>query len=197
MERNDIPALFARVGLAGEFWAAAPPPMVREETPEDHDGSRRVNRLAFGGEGEAMLVDRLRADGLVITSLVAVEGAQVVGHILFSELPVETETGILCAAALAPMAVLPEWQKRGVGTALVRRGLEVCRERGKTVVIVLGRPGYYPRFGFSAELARSLRGPFPGDSWMALELTPGALAGVSGTVRYPEAFGLGAAHAAE
>jgi putative acetyltransferase len=163
---------------------------VREETPQDHEAIREVNRLAFKGEEEAQLVDRLRADGLVVASLVAVEDGQVVGHILFSELAIQTNEGGLRAVALAPMAVRPEAQRRGIGSALVRQGLRVCRERGRSAVIVVGHPAYYPRFGFSAERARNLRSPFSGDAFMALELTPRALENVIGTVRYPEAFGL-------
>ena len=111
------------------------------------------------------------------------------GHILFSELPIETDQGVLDAVSLAPMSVLPKWQRRGIGSALVRHGLEACRERGKAIVVVVGHPGYYPRFGFSAALAKNLYGPFSGEAWMAIELKPGALEGVRGAVRYPEAFG--------
>jgi putative acetyltransferase len=137
-------------------------------------------------------VDRLRSDGLVVVSLVAVQAGSVIGHILFSKLPVETADGAIAAVALAPMAVRPEWQRRGVGSALVREGLIQCRERGKAAAIVLGHPNYYPRFGFSATLAKGLTSPFSGagEAWMALELQPGALAGVAGIVRYPEAFQL-------
>lgn len=163
---------------------------IREETPQDYEAIREVNRLAFHQEEEGQIVDRLRADGLVIASLVAVEDGGVVGHILFSELPIETDRGVLRAASLAPMAVRPERQRRGIGSALVLRGLEVCRERGYSIVVVVGHPNYYPRFGFSAERARNLRSPFAGEAFMALELTPGALEDVVGTVRYPEAFGL-------
>ncbi len=162
---------------------------IREETPEDHEAIREVNRLAFGGDDEARLVDRLREEGLVVASLVAVEDGLVVGHILFSELPVETEVGVLPAVALAPMAVRPERQRQGIGSALVRRGLAVCRERGRAIAVVVGHPEYYPRFGFSPALARQLRAPFSGEAFMAVELEPGALDGVTGTVRYPEAFG--------
>ena len=86
------------------------------------------------------------------------------------------------------MAVIPQRQRRGIGSALVRRGLGVCRERGKSIVVVLGHPAYYGRFGFSTELAKNLRGPYSGNAWMALELIPGALKGVKGIVRYPKAF---------
>lgn len=167
-------------------------PLIREETAGDYEAIRAVNRVAFGGSEEAALVDRLRADGLAVASLVAVERGEVASHILFSELPVKTDSGAISAASLAPMAVRPEWQRKGIGSALVRAGLDLCRARGKAVVIVLGHPGYYPRFGFSTDLASRIACPFPGadDAWMALELTPGALSGVTGTVRYPAAFGL-------
>ena len=135
-------------------------------------------------------MDGLRAEGAVASSLVAIEDGQVVGHILFSEMTIDTEGGPVRAASLAPLAVRPDRQRQGIGSALVERGLQACRCRGHTIVIVLGHPEYYPRFGFSAERARNLRGPFAGEAWMALELTPGALEGISGTVRYAKAFGL-------
>jgi putative acetyltransferase len=164
--------------------------IIREEMRQDHEAISEVNRLAFAGDGEAQLVDRLRADGLVVASLVAVEQDQVVGHILLSELPIETERGLLPAVSLAPMAVRPAWQRRGVGSALVRAGLTACQERGKVAVMVLGHPTYYTRFGFSPALAKPLQSPYScaGEAWMAMDLTPGALTGVTGTVRYPEAF---------
>lgn len=161
---------------------------IREETILDLDGIREVNRLAFGQETEGRLVDLLRAEGAVVASLVAVEGGVIVGHILFSELPIETERGTLAGVALAPMAVRPEWQRRGIGSALVQRGLEVCRERGRSVAVVLGHPDYYPRFGFTAALADRLAAPYSGDAFMAVELIPGVLDGLRGTVRYAEAF---------
>ena len=164
---------------------------IREETQADHDAIREVNRLAFEGEEEGLLVDRLRADGLLIASLVAEEQEQIVGHILFSGLPIEIEKEGITACSLAPMAVRPEAQRRGIGAALVKAGLDLCRERGCSIVVVVGHPAYYPRFGFSVGLAQKLRSPFSGsEAFMALELVPEALAGVSGTVRYPDAFGL-------
>lgn len=94
------------------------------------------------------------------------------------------------ALALAPMAVLPELQNRGIGSALVQKGLEVCRQLGYKIVIVVGHPAFYPRFGFSPKLAANLESPFSGgDSFMALELVPGALDGVAGRVQYPPPFG--------
>jgi putative acetyltransferase len=135
------------------------------------------------------LVDALRDGGYLRLSLVAERDEQVVGHILFSDLPILTDAGIVPALALAPMAVLPPFQKQGIGSALVRRGLELCREQGHRIVVVLGHPHFYPRFGFSAKLASALASPFGGgDSWMALELVPRALDHVSGQVVYPAPF---------
>jgi putative acetyltransferase len=166
---------------------------VRAETPADLEAIREVNRRAFGQEDEARLVDALRDGGYARLSLVAEEGGRVVGHILFSDLPIVTPMGTLHALALAPLAVLPDQQRQGIGSRLVREGLQACAEAGHRVVVVLGHPDFYPRFGFSARLAERLQAPFSGPSFMALELVPGALAGVSGQVRYPPPFGLEAA----
>lgn len=166
-------------------------PAIREERPSDREAIRRVHGAAFGGDEEGRLVDDLRAGGLVVASIVAEEAGAVVGHILFSELPVDVEgPGNLRVVSLAPLAVVPDRQRRGIGSALVRDGLKRCREKGVDVVIVLGHPEYYPRFGFSAGKAARLRAPFSGPAFMALELSRGALDGVTGIVRYPDAFGL-------
>lgn len=163
--------------------------LIRPETIADHEAIRKVNSLAFGQEAEARLVDALRDGGYVRVSLVAEKDGQVVGHILFSDLPIITEGGIVPALALAPMAVLPAQQRQGIGSGLVRRGLEICREQGHRIVIVLGHTDFYPRFGFSAKLAESLSSPFGGgESWMAIELVPQALVGVVGKVQYSPPF---------
>jgi putative acetyltransferase len=165
------------------------PLLIREEVPADHDAVRDLNAQAFNDITAAELVDDLRSSGSVVVSLVAVENGEIVGHILFSDLPVEARLGVLHAVSLAPMAVLPSRQNQGIGSALVLRGLDLCRERGKAIVVVLGQPGYFPRFGFSVEMAKQLHGPYSGRAWMALELVPGALYGIRGMVRYPDAFG--------
>jgi putative acetyltransferase len=163
---------------------------VHAETPEDLEAVRQVNRKAFGREDEARLVDALRGGGYARLSLVAEEAGRVVGHVLFSDLPIVTQAGTLHALALAPVAVLSDRQRQGIGSRLIREGLRTCAEAGHRVVVVLGHPLYYPRFGFSARLAERLKAPFSGPAFMALELVPGALADVTGEVRYPPPFGL-------
>lgn len=178
---------------AGEGFVAVPEAelVIREETPADHAAVREVNRLAFGQDDEANLVDALRSGQYTRLSLVAERDGVVIGHLLFSRLPIETSGGAVEALVLAPMAVLPERQRQGVGSRLIRDGLMMCRQRGHRIVVVLGHAEYYPRFGFSAALAERLRSPFPGPHFMALELVPGALDGVEGDVRYPSPFGVG------
>ena len=162
---------------------------IREESAADVDAIREVNRRAFGQGAEVVLVDRLRGEGYARVSLVAEVGGKIVGHILFSDLPVTTEEGgTISAVALAPMAVVPEQQRRGIGSALVRAGLEACRGRGFRAAIVLGHRAFYPRFGFSAELARQIAAPYSGADFMAVELAPGALSGIRGRVTYPPPF---------
>ena len=160
---------------------------VRAEAPADAAAIRAVHRQAFGQAAEADLVDRLRADGDVIASLVAERDDGIVGHILFSRLPIVAPDRALAAAALAPVGVLPPLQRQGLGAMLIRTGLHQCRELGIDAVVVLGHPAYYPRFGFSAALARGLTAPYAGPAFMALELAPNCLAG-GGAVHYPAAF---------
>jgi putative acetyltransferase len=162
--------------------------VIRPEEPADRDAIREVNRAAFLRQDEGVLVDRLRASGNVLASLVAIADETLVGHVLFSRLVIETAAGHLAAAALAPLAVLPGYQRRGFGSALIAEGLRRCRANGESIVIVVGEPAYYSRFGFSAALAANLRSRYNGHAWMALELRPGALANVSGDVRYPKDF---------
>jgi putative acetyltransferase len=164
---------------------------TRPETSQDRVDIRNVNQAAFGGGDEANLVDALREDSLVEVSLVAELDNQIVGHILFSRVTIITNTGMVEAVSLAPMAVLPSYQRQGIGSRLVDAGLEACRKQGHRIVLVLGHPEFYPRFGFSAKLAQPLESPFgSGEAWMALELVPDALDGVAGRVKYPPPFGV-------
>ncbi len=163
---------------------------IRAEGEGDGAAIRQVNEDAFGREDEAHLVESLRAEGVVLLSLVAQLGDTIVGHVLFSRMWIETSTGAIDAVALAPIAVARRYQRQGIGGSLIRHGLETLRSSGERIVIVVGHPEYYPRFGFSSARARSLESPFPPGPFMALELTRSALDGVRGRVKYPGEFAL-------
>ena len=167
--------------------------LIRPENGADldeHASIRVIHEAAFGGSEEAELVDALRATGEALLSLVAELDGRIVGHILFSRMWIETPSGPVSAVALAPVAVGPEFQRRGIGSLLIRRGLETIRSQGEQIVIVVGHPDYYPRFGFSQDRARQLRHPFSPEAFMALELAAGALEGIEGKVVYPHPFGM-------
>jgi putative acetyltransferase len=165
--------------------------LIREENENDYRAIAAVNRRAFGGDYEVNLIEKLRSEGLMIASLVAVEENKMVGHIFFSRLPVEIDGRAVNAAALAPMAVKPGHQRMGIGSKLVAEGLEKLGKKAVDAVLVVGHKDYYPRFGFTDQHTRKLVSPFPGMAqFMGLELATGALAGEKGWVKYPEAFGL-------
>jgi putative acetyltransferase len=162
---------------------------VRRELPTDSDAVRAVNRAAFETNVEADLVDRLRVQASPLISLVADDSGSVVGHILLSPaaLPGHMDVNIM---ALGPVAVLPAQQRSGVGSMLVRAGLEECRQLGFGAVIVIGHADYYPRFGFqpASRFGLGCEYDVPDDVFMAVELEPGALSGKTGKVRYHPAF---------
>ena len=150
-----------------------------------------VNERAFGRPDEADLVGRLHVERAASLSLVALEADRVIGHVLFSPVTIKRdEGGEQSAIALGPVAVVPERQRQGIGTALIREGLARCGELEKTAVVVLGDPAYYPRFGFQPASQFGIRNTFgaPEEAFMALELQPGALAGASGVAYYHPAF---------
>jgi putative acetyltransferase len=165
--------------------------VIRAETTKDQAAIRRVNELAFARRNEADLVDALREKAAPIVSLVAALDEKVVGHIFFSPVTIESETAAFTAMGLAPMAVLPEYQNQGIGSHLVREGLKECERHGHEIVVVLGHPAYYPRFGFKAASLKGLRSEYdvPDEVFMVTELKPDALAGRKGLVKYHPEFG--------
>jgi putative acetyltransferase len=163
---------------------------IRPETDADRPAVRAVNEAAFGAQTEADLVESLQRKDLTLVSLVAEVDGEVVGHILFSPVSLD-DYAQLNTMGLGPMAVVPDLQRKGIGTALVREGLKRCKDLGCRAVVVVGHPGYYPRFGFVPAGRYGLRCEYdvPEEVFMATELVAGALSGVSGLVRYDEAFG--------
>jgi len=163
---------------------------VRLEESRDFNAVRQVNEQAFGRKEEAELVDKLRAAGKSALSLVASRGDRIIGHIMFSPSTVESEDGDFETLMLAPVAVLPECQRQGIGSKLVRTGLEECRRLKWDLVLVLGHAEYYPRFGFTTARAHGIACEFevPDEAWMVIELSEGALIGRTGTARFQPEF---------
>ncbi|MEG4913335.1 N-acetyltransferase [Microcoleus sp. B7-D4] len=165
---------------------------IRTEKPEEVEAVRNINIAAFGRENEANLVARLR--GIASTfSFVAVESDRIVGHIFFSPVVVEGKCSRnVLIQGLAPVAVLPNYQRQGIGTLLIREGLKECGRSGFQAVVVLGHPEFYPRFGFIPASRKSLKCEYdvPDEAFMVLELESGSLQDCSGTVKYRSEFSL-------
>jgi putative acetyltransferase len=163
---------------------------IRAERPEDEDAVRRVEIEAFERADEADLVEALREGAAEFVSFVAVDGDEIAGHVLFTEVELEADADVE-GLGLAPLAVLPSHQSRGIGTALVEAALEHLAETGIDFVVVLGDPAYYERFGFVPAATYGLGCVYdaPPEAFQALELREGALTEVAGIVRYRREFG--------
>ncbi len=166
--------------------------VVVPETNDDISAIREVITAAFGQVNEALLVENIRKSPNFIPelSLVAKENSNVLGHILFSPILIEGEQQTTPALALAPLAVKPANQRQGVGSQLVQVGLSKCRELGHSIVVVLGHPEYYRKFGFQTASKLGVQAPFsvPDEAFMMLELKEGELKKVRGVVKYPAYF---------
>jgi putative acetyltransferase len=166
---------------------------IRRERPEDIAAIHKVHELAFGRRAEADLVDALRTSGKATLSLVALEDGHIVGHILFSPVTIDAADRMFPAVGLAPMAVLPERQRHGIGSQLVKAGLLECRNAGYECVVVLGHPTYYPRFGFVQASRYGLKSEYevPDEAFMVWAWHDEVLRDRGGVVRYqPEFYGV-------
>ena len=163
--------------------------VIRVETENDHEAVHAINSAAFETAFEASLVEALRDTAGPIISLVAETGEKAVGHIMFSPVNLTGHPEVRLMG-LAPMAVLPEQQRKGIGSALVGAGLEACRNLGISAVVVLGHPEYYPRFGFVPSSRFDIDSVYsvPEEVFMVLELQANALANKPGRVHYHGAF---------
>ncbi len=168
---------------------------IEIEEPGDASAIYSLNTTAFDGQTEeADLVDALRSSGELILSLVArdsdaINGCEVVGHAAFSRIVIDTADGPVDGVALAPVGVLPGFQSKGIGSRLVQRGLDVLDAANEQVVLVVGNPAYYTRFGFSVAAGKRYPNQHSGPNLMALVLSEPAAAPI-GPVRYPESFNL-------
>ena len=163
--------------------------MIRPERPTDFQAVRLVHLSAFPGPDEADLVERLRANGKATISLVAEQDDRVIGHVLFSPVQIAGSQVELRGLGLAPVAVLPAYQRQGAGIGLIQLGLKMAHLRGHDFVVVLGDPSYYQRFGFRPAGEFDLSNEYGvGDEFMAIELRRGCLVGVAGLVQYAAEF---------
>ena len=162
---------------------------IRTETPNDHDAVLALNVSVFDTAAEANLVDSLRDRAMPVISLVADDEGDIVGHIMFSPVFLSGFTDFNMMG-LGPMAVVPEQQGKGIGSALVKKGLEQCKLLNVAAVVVLGHPDYYPRFGFSPSSGFGINSEYdvPEEVFMVAELVSKALSGKGGTVKYHAAF---------
>lgn len=157
--------------------------IVRAAHPADARAIRAVVDAAFGGPAEGALVEALRESGDAALELVAKADGKILGHVMLSRLASPQN-----CLALAPLAVAPGFQRRGVGGALIKRAVEEAREAGASAIFLLGEPAYYARFGFSVAAAATFETVYPKDYMMALELSPGALAATGGAIDYAAPF---------
>ena len=162
---------------------------IRDEQQKDWAAVRTVNEAAFATPAEANLVVALREQAQPIISLVAEIADTIVGHIMFSPVMLNSHSE-LKIMGLAPMAVLPDYQHNGVGSALVRAGLAECQQLGYGAVVVLGHPEYYPRFGFTPAVRFGIDCEYdvPEEAFMALELQTSYLSDAAGKIKYHQAF---------
>jgi putative acetyltransferase len=165
---------------------------IRPEKPADYPAIKRINDLAFGQQNEGVLIEKLRLEPAYIRdfSLVALLQGKPVGHILFFPVNIENGAHGTPSLSLAPMAVDPEYQNQGIGSRLVKYGLQRALKAGFSSVVVLGHPNFYPRFGFVPASRWGITSPWevPDDAFMAMELSGGSLDGVSGKVFFSSVF---------
>ena len=165
--------------------------IIRQEIPEDIRDIHALNEQAFGAPEEANIIDKLRDTCEGLLSLVAIEKEKIVGHILFSPVTIEGKHGVVKGMGLAPMAVLPEKQRRGIGTQLVKRGIEDLRKTECPFIIVLGHPEYYPRFGFEIASQYGIKSQWegvPDEAFMIRWFDKSMMNHVSGVGRYRDEF---------
>ncbi|OOE12744.1 GNAT family N-acetyltransferase [Fictibacillus arsenicus] len=165
---------------------------IRTERNGDQKAITQINDLAFKGDNESRLVNAIRNSDLFVPelSLVAESDGELIGHILFSIVHIKSGKDEIPTLALAPMAVVPEHQNRGVGSLLVEEGLKRAKDQGFENVVVLGHPEFYPKFGFIPASTKEIEAPFPvpDEVFMALEIKEGSLDQIKGKIVYPPAF---------
>jgi putative acetyltransferase len=167
------------------------PIQIRKERPGDEKAVFEVNFHAFGRDAESKIIDLLRINCPERTSLVAVDGGKITGHILFTPARIACGQNTATGMGLAPLAVDPECQRKGIGTALLEAGLTELRAAGVPFIAVVGHPGFYPKFGFEKASKYGLRCEYdavPDEAFMILVFQPQAIQRMRGTVKMRPEF---------
>jgi putative acetyltransferase len=186
-EPHPLVATFVRSVQCGRYQLSVLA-RARPERPEDRDAIRHLHRAAFPSSVEAELVDRLRATGDLAVSIVLESNGRVVGHAAFSPVSIPHEPTAR-GVGLAPVAILPDVQRQGLGMALIQAGIAACSARGERFVVVVGEPGYYRRFGFRPASTFGLLDEFGAKAaFQVLTLRRQAISGKGGLLRYASAF---------
>ncbi len=163
---------------------------IRREKPADIEKIWNINAETFETDAEANLVNALRSIEIPFLSLVYEENYDLVGHILFTPVELVGNTSVVRVMGLAPMAVVPSFQKKGIGSSLVKAGIQECISEGYDAIVVLGHPNYYPKFGFVPSIKYGIKSEYevPDEVFMVLELKKNSLKRIKGTVKYHTAF---------
>lgn len=170
---------------------------IRQEQIKDYEAVHKVVELAFrdmedSDHNEPFLVDQLRQTDAFIPelSLVAEVDEEIIGHILMTKVEIVSENKSVTSLGLAPVSVLPEYQNRGIGSALIREAHKRATELGYGSVVLLGHKDYYPRFGYKQAIDSGIEFPFdvPHEYCMAIELRPESLKDVQGMIQYAKPF---------
>ena len=165
---------------------------IRKEKQDDEDSITKLNDMVFNSTEESAIVSRLRESGDLFLSLVAEIDSEIVGHVAFSRVTLDSCEGDEVFMGLAPMSVAPGHQRKGIGSALVNQGIEILKEQSVAAVFVLGHKDYYPKFGFKpTQSTYGIKSTYdvPDEVFMALELKIDVLNDVEGIARYCGAFG--------
>jgi putative acetyltransferase len=164
--------------------------IIQQESPKDLNNIYEINKLSFGEETEAKIVNALREADELVLSLVAQIDNKTIGYIAFSEVKIVSENKTHKAIGLGPMAILPEYQRKGYGSKLIEEGLTILTERGYGIVVVLGHPNFYPKFGFIPSEKYGIRCEYecPPEAFMIKELKHNSLMGIGGIVHYSSMF---------
>lgn len=164
---------------------------IREERRADYQAIRDVNNQAFNQPQEGTIIEKIRESGVEILSLVAIIDNKIVGHIFFSPVRMEEQATLKDGMGLAPMAVLPDYQQQGIGSKLIKEGIQRLKLKSVPYIIVLGHKDYYPKFGFETASKYGLKCQWdgvPDEAFMVMILDDKMKPKIHGVAKYRDEF---------